>query len=120
MGECGLTVKTNGAGATGTMYNAFIKTGFVDVTAKVNMLNQSGMQYGDVLLRPKTTSRGGHTVMYIGNSQIVHASTSDGHPETGDQTGKEICVRSYYNGDWVYALRYTGGSGESTTGDSTI
>lgn len=119
--NAGVPVKKNGAGATGTMYNAFLKSGFTDVTSKVNMENQSGMKYGDVLLRPKTASRGGHTVMYIGGKQIVHASTSDGHPETGDQTGKEICVRSYYNGNWVYALRYTGGSGGgTTTGDKTV
>ena len=115
--NAGVPVKTNGAGNTASMYSPFLKSGFSDVTSQVNMSTQSGMQYGDVLLRPKTSSRGGHTVMYIGNGQIVHASTSDGHSETGDQTGKEICIRSYYNGDWVYALRYTGGS---TTGDSTI
>lgn len=116
----GVPVKSNGALATGSMYKAFLKSGFEDVTSQVNMATQAGMKYGDVLLRLKNGDTGGHTVMYIGNSQIVHASSANGHPESGDQTGKEICVRSYYNGNWTYALRYTGESSGGVTGDATI
>ena len=118
--DAGVPVKSNGAMATGSMYKAFLNSGFKDVTSQVNMSTQGGMEYGDVLLRLKTGTKSGHTVMYIGNGQIVHASTSDGHPESGDQTGKEICTRSYYNGNWTYVLRYTGESSGGVTGDATI
>lgn len=51
--------------------------------------------------------------MYIGNGNIVHASINElgkitgGKP--GDQTGKEICVRGYYNKPWTAVLRYVDG-----------
>jgi cell wall-associated NlpC family hydrolase len=60
---------------------------------------------GDVLLH-----EGRHTAIYIGNGQLVHASINEkgtivgGIP--GDQTGKEICIRSYYNHPWNSVLRY--------------
>ena len=64
---------------------------------------------GDIHLK-----RNKHVVMSISNSKIVHASinekgtTSGG--KTGDQTGKEICIRSYYeySGGWDVHLRYVG------------
>ena len=59
-----------------------------------------------------------HVGIYIGNGQIVHASINE-HGEvvggtTGDQTGTEICVRSYYNYNppWNHVLRYKSGGGE--------
>lgn len=118
--KAGVPVKSNGAGATGTMYNPFIKCGFSDVTSKVTLSTGKGLEKGDVLLR---TGSSGHTAMYIGSSKIVHASKNENGTttggKTGDQTGKEICTRSYYNSPWTYVLRYTGGGGGST-GDSTI
>ena len=99
----GVPVKTNGATYTGDMYDVFIATGFEDVTDKVNLDSAigAGMLAGDVLLNP-----GVHTAMFIGNAQIVHASSDKGHPETGDQDGGEICVRSYYKDNWK-VLRWT-------------
>lgn len=45
--------------------------------------------------------------------QIVHASISengnagwDGKAKAGDQTGKELCIRSWYNKGWTVMLRY--------------
>lgn len=45
--------------------------------------------------------------------RLVHASISengtdgwDGKAKAGDQTGKEVCVRSWYNKGWAYLLRY--------------
>lgn len=35
--------------------------------------------------------------------RIGHASTGNNVP--GDQTGKEVCVRSYYSKPWTYVLR---------------
>lgn len=108
----GVPVKSNGAYATSSMKNGFLKSGFEEVISSVDVKTGSGLKYGDVLLKP-----GSHTAMYIGNKQLVHASINEngtahgGKP--GDQTGKEICVRSYYNHPWTSVLRYTkeGGSG---------
>jgi hypothetical protein len=118
--NAGVPVKSKGAGATGTMYSPFLNCGFSDVTSKITLASGKGLENGDVLLR---TGSSGHTAMYIGNSKIVHASINENGTttggQTGDQTGKEICTRSYYNSPWTYVLRYTGGGGGST-GDSTI
>lgn len=45
--------------------------------------------------------------------KLVHASISetgkagwDGKSKAGDQTGKEVCVRSWYNKSWNIMLRY--------------
>ena len=52
--------------------------------------------------------------MSISNSQIAHASINEKGTVTGgrsgDQTGKEICIRSYYeySGGWDVHLRYAG------------
>lgn len=56
---------------------------------------------------------GHHVTMSVDATHIVHASQSENggiDGETGDQTGKEICVRSYYDlpyGNTVH-YRYTG------------
>nr|DAZ38890.1 MAG TPA: lysozyme family protein [Caudoviricetes sp.] len=63
---------------------------------------------GDIFLK-----EGHHVVMCTGTNNIVHASinekgkTTGGKP--GDQTGKEICVRSFYNykGGWDYHFRFS-------------
>ena len=92
---------------TGNMYGDFISNGFRDVTSQVNLYSGSGMQAGDVLLNEAC-----HTCLYIGNGQVVHASISENGSvyatQKGDQTGKEICIRSYWNYPWNYVLRYGG------------
>lgn len=93
---------------TGNMRNYFIAAGFQDVTSEVNMSSGSGVQKGDVLIKP-----GEHTAMSIGSGQVVQASINE-HGEvtggaTGDQTGKEIWTTGYYNYPWVCVLRYPGG-----------
>ena len=101
----GVPVKTKGATYTGNMYDVFISCGFEDVTASVNLSNGSGMVRGDVLLNHVH-----HTAMYCGNGKEVEASINEmgtahgGQP--GDQTGKEILVRSYRNYPWDCVLRY--------------
>lgn len=96
--SAGVPVKTNGATYTGNMYSVFKKCGFRDVTG-------SELKRGDVLLTP-----GKHTALYIGNGQIVNVSINERGKATGgkpgDQTGKEFCIRSYYNYPWKYVLRY--------------
>ena len=49
--------------------------------------------------------------------QLVHASISengssgwDGKAKAGDQTGKEVCVRSWYSKPWDLMLRYSDSS----------
>ena len=36
----------------------------------------------------------------------MHAAGTYSHPESGDQSGNEICIQSYYDGGWQYCLRY--------------
>lgn len=114
----GIKVKTAGATYTGNMYNAFIKCGFKDVTTKVNLVNAVGLQRGDVLLNKKH-----HVAMYCGNNKEVEASINEKGTakggKTGDQTGKEILIRSYRNYPWDCVLRYTD-STETSTSDSLM
>lgn len=97
-----------GIGSTSTMFGQLTSAGFKNVNGSVNKGNASGMKRGDILLTP-----GKHTAMYLGNGQIVHASINEfgrvtgGKP--GDQTGKEICVKKYYNYPWSYVMRYAKG-----------
>lgn len=103
--KAGAKVKAAGATYTGNMYNAFLKAGFMDVTSSVNLVNCKGMKRGDVLLNPYH-----HTAVYCGNNKLVHASSNENGKavggKSGDQTGKEICVRFYYNYPWKKVLRY--------------
>ena len=109
--QAGVPVKTNGASYTGDMADAFLRTGFTNVISQVDLASGNGLKRGDVLLKPHS-----HTAMYIGNSQLVHASINEfGETEggqSGDQTGKEICIASYYNKPWSYVLRYTSEASE--------
>ena len=67
--------------------------------------SSTGLKRGDVLLNTES-----HTAMYIGNNQLVQASKNEsgnyhgGKP--GDQTGKEIYIRDYYDFPWNCILRY--------------
>lgn len=105
--QAGVQVKTAGATYTGNMLLAFLKCGFEDVTAEINLTTGAGLQRGDVLLNARH-----HTAMCIGSGQIVHASINEAGKaiggKSGDQTGREICVRSYYrySGGWDRVLRY--------------
>ena len=107
--NAGVPVRSKGgAQSTHNMYRAFINNGFKDVTSSVNRSNGSGTKKGDVLLQP-----GSHTAMVIADGgSLVHASINERGTITGgasgDQTGKEITTRSYYNHPWTYVLRYTG------------
>lgn len=98
-------INTGSASYTGDMRSNFISHGFTWIS---NFL-ESDLQIGDILL-----NEGRHTAVYIGNGYIVHASGNENGQATGgqpgDQTGKEICVRSYYwytYGGWNGILRLT-------------
>lgn len=115
--QAGIKVKTAGATYTGNMLAAFKKCGFVDVTSKINLNNGAGVKRGDVLLNIKH-----HTAMIVDQKTIVHASINEKGTatggKTGDQTGKEICTRSYYNKPWDVVLRYP--ESESTVNGGTV
>ena len=99
------------------MKRAFLNNGFKDVTSSVNLSTGAGMKKGDVLLNETH-----HTALVVtdGAGTIVHASINEKGTAvggaSGDQTGKEICTRSYYNYPWGCVLRY--GQGGSTSGSS--
>ena len=104
--QAGVPVKTKGATYTGNMKSVFLSCGFKDVTSKVNLSTGSGMKRGDVLLNIAS-----HTVMHIGNGQVVSASKNENNGyhggKPGDQSGKEIKLQNYYNFPWDCVLRYT-------------
>ena len=101
--QAGVPVKTNGASYTENMDDVFMRSGFIDVKDSVDLNTDAGMLRSDVLLNEKK-----HAAMYLGDGKMAHARSDDGHPETGDQTGKEICIQDYYNYPWDFVLRYVG------------
>ena len=118
--QAGVKVKTGGATYTGDMRPVFLRYGFSDVTGQINLSNGSGLKRGDVLLN--TTH---HTALVVtdGGGTIVNASINE-NGKKGDQTGKEIYTRGYYNYPWNYVLRYTGDdsvapAASTTTGTNT-
>ena len=100
----GVPVRDAGASYTGNMKAAFLACGFADVSSSVNLINGNGCEAGDILLNERD-----HTAMSLGHGQMVWASTSGGHPEPGDQTGKEIRTGAFYSFPWDCCLRYDGG-----------
>lgn len=102
--QAGLPLKEHGANYTGDMYAAFRSCGFEDVTRSVDLNSGYGLQFGDVLLSHNSAKQ--HAALYAGNDQVVHARTSEGNTQTGDQSGNEIRVQPYY-GAWDHVLRYT-------------
>ncbi|MGM9937082.1 MAG: SH3 domain-containing protein [Candidatus Ornithomonoglobus sp.] len=116
----GIPLKSNGATYTGNMKPVALALGcFKDVTSQVNLSTGAGLQKGDILLN--TTH---HVAMYCGNGQLVHASINEKGKATGgtpgDQTGKEFCIRSYYNYPWNCVLRYTGSDAINTAENITV
>lgn len=109
----GVPVKTNGATYTGNMRGVFLRCGFEDVTADVDLSTGAGLQRGDVLLNIRH-----HTAMYCGSGMEVEASINENGDVTGgmigDQTGREFLVRPYRNYPWDCVLRYTGAEAVST------
>ena len=71
--QAGVPVKTNGASYTGNMKSVFLKCGFSNVTSKINVDTQNGLQRGDVLLNEAS-----HTATYIGSGKIVSATGTKG------------------------------------------
>ena len=97
--QAGLKLKEAGASYTGNMRDAFEKCGFRAYPRQP----VSRLEPGDVLLNEKH-----HAVMYIGNGKVVAARSSDGFPQSGDQSSREICIQDYYDFPWDCVLRYAG------------
>ncbi|MGX8692608.1 MAG: peptidoglycan-binding protein [Clostridia bacterium] len=110
--QAGVPVRTSGASYTGDMRAAFLRCGFRDVTGQVNLASGKGLQKGDVLLNQKS-----HAELYVGGGRCVKAGSNEhggaSGGRSGDQTGREICVSSYYNFPWDCVLRYMGGEKEA-------
>lgn len=87
---------------TGNMKEQFTANGFTAIAYSAGM----DLQRGDVLFWHHSGNKG-HAVCYIGNGQIVSAhSNKDGR--SGDSSGAEIDVSSFYNTHWQWVLRYNG------------
>lgn len=98
---------TGNATYTGNMRTELLKHGFSDVTASINLASGANLRPGDILLY-HLSGTAGHTALYAGQGQIVHArGQSYGSSKPGDQ-GSEIAVTPYYRGKWATVLRYTG------------
>lgn len=91
---------------TGNMRGDMLRHGFTDVTASVNLATGAGVHEGDVLLNYAR-----HTALALGGGRIAQASINERGAATGgmtgDQTGREIYERVYYNYPWNCVLRYT-------------
>jgi peptidoglycan hydrolase-like protein with peptidoglycan-binding domain len=104
---------TGNATYTGNMKAELLKHGFSDVTASINLASGANLKPGDILLY-HLSGTAGHTALYAGQGQIVHArGQSYGSSAPGDQ-GSEIAVTPYYRGKWATVLRYTGGGQDKT------
>lgn len=86
---------------TGNLRKQLLACGFAEIPVK------GDRKSGDIFL-----TEGHHVVMCVDSSRIVHASINEkGRAlggKTGDQTGKEICERSFYTPyyGWEYHFRY--------------
>lgn len=102
----GIPIDTSRVNYTGNM-TGLLQYGFTEKVASCNLNTGSGLLPGDILWY-HISGTNGHTALYAGNGQIVHArGQSYGSAATGDQ-GSEIAVTAYYRGKWQHVYRYTG------------
>ena len=119
--QVGVPVRTGGATYTGNMREVFLRCGFADVTSEVSLGDGRGLVAGDVLLNHRN-----HTAMMVDKYNLVQASINElgtvKGGQTGDQTGGELAVRSYYNFPWDCVLRYRENDGEAVekAADETV
>lgn len=102
--NAGIPARSKGATTTRDMGHVLKNLGFRDIINSVDIRSGNGLRRGDILLSPS------HTAFYIGGGNIVHASIDENGTivgaRKGDQTGREICIRSYYNKPWSSVLRF--------------
>ena len=104
--KAGIDVPANAY--TQTMKREFKPFGFQDVSDKVDLHTGKGMRVGDIVIAP-----GKHTEIVVNRQHRLAGAR--GNPRTGptngkpgDQTGREISVRDYYDDGWTICLRYAG------------
>ena len=118
--QAGCKVKSGGATYTENMKSVFLRYGFSDVTSKIALSTGMGLKRGDVLLNTKS-----HTALVVedGGKTIVNASINENGKTTGgrsgDQTGREIYTRGYYNYPWDVVLRYNESASSSSSASSS-
>ena len=106
--QAGLLPRNNIRKGIGATYTGNMRANFKARGWRVlPNLSVSQLHPGDVLLNDAD-----HTAMYVGHGQIAQASIDEhGRPSggaSGDQTGRETLVRSYYNFPWSCVLRFHG------------
>ena len=111
--QAGVPVRTKGASYTGDMIKAYLACGFQNVTSLVNLNSCAGLCRGDVLWSSD------HAALYCGGCRIVHARGNDGHPESGDQSGREICIDKYYKFA-TCVLRYVETTNDTSNGTKGV
>lgn len=118
--SAGVPVRDAGASTTSNMYKPFIKCGFKDITAQINLETGKGLKAGDVLLYPYDGEYG-HTEMMLNSTTICGARRDENGKDgwegsqPGDQTGHEIEYSAYYNfgPGWRFVLRYEAEGGDT-------
>lgn len=114
--QAGVSLREAGANTTRDMRGPMIACGFVDVTYSIGLASGYGLQPGDVLLNYSA-----HTCLAIGGSKVANCRTDEGHPQSGDQSGNEIRIQSYWNFPWDCVLRYKGSHiGSNVSGQDTL
>lgn len=101
---------TGAASYTGNMSAELTARGWVRLPAS------TAKQRGDVLLNDVN-----HVALYLGNNQLAEFSISENGTidgQSGDQTGREAYIHSYYDYPWDCVLRYTGTGGSTGETDS--
>ena len=103
----GLQMKKDGAKEVEDLYDACLLNGFLDVKEEVSSYRD--LKTGDILVKLGKEPR---VEIYCGSKKMVGAICDERgkqkHGESGDQTGKEICIETYSNQSWDYVLRYYG------------
>ena len=87
---------------TKNMVENLTKCGFTWISWS-DLGGKENLQRGDILLNIEH-----HTEFCLSSTQLVGANNDRGYSQTGDQTGTEIYIKSYWWYPWDGILRYNG------------
>lgn len=86
---------------TGNERSALLNAGFREISV------DAPRRAGDIFLVHETTGEMfQHTLMCVDANRVVEAYGDYGHPQTGDQNGKEIRIGNFYYLNWQHHFRY--------------